>query len=342
MPVKFELSEKNLFPIQSLEVSEHPISPTRSITSTSSPGKSKRSIRRTVQEIVESENEDFLQSPRLSGYFFMFTSYMILLISSMKAQNSKEIANPELPVNEWKQKASLYGSVFFITASILIVAGHFDRFLMPSVWKCILKRGSIVECVILSMFMTFALFLVYAGTSSTGLGGFAGLNSNIYFSSWIGFSACIYTFDLWLKDTQQPSIAEWLKIFSSKTNFNWLFTLLFAILALVSQIDVFYVGKMLSNQTSILMMSASAATVILCLFALIMNRYFHTLKWHAFEGVISLGLAGFWSWTVFTFVGTQGLINSPSNVYIAPWGLFYFSISTFTMWLKENMPDSLK
>lgn len=110
-----------------------------------------------------------------------------------------EKEGPEL--SDWKRKCTLYGSLTSMVAVIFIVALHFDSFLLPQLWRITFKNGSMGECTMLAFLTLFAIFIVYVATSTTGLGGYAGLNYNVFFSSWAGLVGCCHTFDLWLVDS---------------------------------------------------------------------------------------------------------------------------------------------
>jgi len=201
MPVKVVLREINKigFPLTlSLRDSQHSIP-----YSTTSPRIRLRG--RTTEDLVRRYNQiasdDIYASSRLSGYLFIFTAYCVLFVSSFQAKNSGLQVQNDLTLSTWKFWCTFYGSLGFMITMVVTVAAHFDSFLCPRLWRCIFKLGSKGECVFLSVLVTFAIFLVYCSTSTNGLGGFAALNYNVYFSSWAGLVACCYTMDLWLTDS---------------------------------------------------------------------------------------------------------------------------------------------
>ena len=168
---------------------------------------------RTTENLVKTRNktleeEDIYASSRLSGYLFIFTAYCVTFVSAFKARGdsvkengTRSLEAGELALTPWKVSCTFYGSLAFMIGMIIIVAAHFDRFLLPRLWRHLFKVGGKGEVWILSVCMGCALFIVYCSTSSTGLGGFAGLNYNVYFSSWAGLAASVHTFDIWLKDS---------------------------------------------------------------------------------------------------------------------------------------------
>ena len=207
VPVKLTLRESTSaeFPI--------PV-PSRSFVQSISPSSRSTTFRRT-ENLVKTRNktledEDIYASSRLSGYLFIFTAYCVTFVSAFKARGDDQKENgtrslgpgvEELALIPWKVSCTFYGSLTFMIGMIIIVAAHFDGFLLPRLWRHLFKVGGKGELWILSLFMGFALFIVYCSTSSTGLGGFAGLNYNVYFSSWAGLAASVHTFDTWLKDS---------------------------------------------------------------------------------------------------------------------------------------------
>lgn len=54
------------------------------------------------------------------------------------------------------------------------------------------------------------------------------------------------------------------------------------------------------------------------------------------EGVICLGLCGFYFWFVFEFTGVNGFINGLSNFYFGSWGAFINSVFLLATWMREN------
>eukprot|EP00979_Chaetoceros_neogracilis_P000434 scaffold107_cov269-Chaetoceros_neogracile.AAC.26 len=193
VPVKLTLRESTSaeFPI--------PV-PSRWFVQSISPSSRSTTFRRT-QNLVKTRNktledEDIYASSRLSGYLFIFTAYCVTFVSAFKARGDEQKENgtrslgpgvEELALIPWKVSCTFYGSLAFMIGMIIIVAAHFDGFLLPRLWRHLFKVG------------------VYCSTSSTGLGGFAGLNYNVYFSSWAGLAASVHTFDTWLKDSAKAS-----------------------------------------------------------------------------------------------------------------------------------------
>jgi len=230
MPVRVVLREQtNPFPIPIPSSSRSSI---HHSTSALSPLSRLRGS--TINDVLNKRNEtleeeDIYASSRLSGYLFIVTAYCVLFVSAFKearenknaqatyfdySNSNLSLCNPDftdsdLQLMPWKVSCTVYGSLAFMISTATIATVHFDGFLIPGLWRCLFKVGGKGEMLILSLMMGFGLFIVYCSTSSTGLGGFAGLNYNVYFSSWAGLAATIYTFDLWLKDSVS---AEWLSI----------------------------------------------------------------------------------------------------------------------------------
>jgi hypothetical protein len=171
-----------------------------------SPSSQRKRLRgRRTEDLVRRYNQiasdDIYASSRLSGYLFIFTAYCVLFVSSFQARNNDRQVENDLTLSTWKFWCTFYGSLGFMIAMIVTIAAHFDSFLCPRLWRFVFKLGSKGECFVLSVLIAFAIFMVYCSTSTNGLGGFAALNYNVYFSSWAGLVACSYTMDLWLTDS---------------------------------------------------------------------------------------------------------------------------------------------
>lgn len=152
-------------------------------------------------------SKDVSASQRLSGYLFIFISYVVLFVSSIKKNEKVEVkydgsdneeAVQSLPsIAEWKRLSAVFGSASFSGLMIFTVIAHFDKICAPNLWLAIYKDGSLVEGIILMVLFIAASFMLYVSTSITGIGGAVGKNYNVYFSSWLGFFSCVYTFSLW-------------------------------------------------------------------------------------------------------------------------------------------------
>ncbi len=116
-------------------------------------------------------------------------------------------------INEWKRLSSVIGSSAFAGLMIFIVGVHFDHIIAADLWLAIFKDGSCGEALLLTILVFAAIFLVVVSTSVNGIGGFAGANYNVYFSSWIGFFACLYTFNLWKKSALENNVSKKMSTF---------------------------------------------------------------------------------------------------------------------------------
>jgi magnesium-transporting ATPase (P-type) len=203
MPIRIVLKEesKTPFPIGIIEPPSSPLS-----TSSNAGSHPRRSsiLRPTTEQLIrESEmpiNDDISVSSRLSGYFFTFISYLVLLVSTTLSEdnNEEEMESDKITKSEWKQDMTLFGSVTFLVLTFFIILVHFDTWLCPKFWWRIFRSGSKWEGMILICTMLLSLSIVFASTTSDGLGGFAALNYNVYILSWLGLLLTIYTFNLWL------------------------------------------------------------------------------------------------------------------------------------------------
>lgn len=120
------------------------------------------------------------------------------------------------------------------------------------------------------------------------------------------------------------------------TTFSWACTLIFSIITLLSLLDMFLVANMLICKASLIMILSCSASAGCCIFVLLMRACCKPDKnpWHLLEGLMSFLLSSFWTWVVFRFTGINGTVNEPSNSYFGVWGAFFYSISTFGIWLK--------
>ena len=136
------------------------------------------------------------------------------------------------------------------------------------------------------------------------------------------------------------SIGERLKRSPRRTTYNWACSFFCSFITLTSLLDVFKINgfDVLSEQTRIVIFILPSVSIGCCIFALIMNSWCSEpppLSFYLLEGALLFILASFWTWVVFRFTGVHGPINGPSNSYFGVWGSFFYSISTFGVWLKE-------
>jgi len=303
------------------------------------------SFRRRTQDLVRRYSvnhiaaQDVSASDRLSGYLFVFTSYVVLLISSAssRALEEQEIQGIErdYQLSEWKLECTFWGSATFVGLSGMIIAVHFDTVFLLRVWRALFKDGSRWELALCSLLVLGSAFMVYLVTSRDGLGGFMLNNSNAYFSSWLGFFACVHTLQTsWCKGPDRQSLEHWLRSNRRETNFYWVHLLSYSTITLLSVLDVFLTGP---YDIQWIMIISSIVVVGCCILALMMNMACTTfVSWYKLEGLIIFALSGYWSWVVFTVTGVNGLVHGPSNAYFGIWGSFFYAISTFGAWLKEH------
>ena len=296
--------------------------------------------------------EDISASSRLSGYLFIFTAYCVLFVSTVKFRQQYYNRDPDSEafgdgssgpeLSDWKLTCTFYGSLAFMAIIVFIVLVHFDAFMCHQLWQSLLKDGSMGSGVLLTVLFTCALFMLFVSTSATGLGGMSGLNYNVFFSAWAGVFACLHTFDLWVRSLGNgDSIMERLNKSAARTNFYWICTLLFSLITFLSLIDTFIESggvEQLRERTSLIMLIFSGGSGVCCIVSLILNTLIPSPLniWCKIEGLTLLALCGFWTYVVFTFTGINGIVNGPSNSYFGVWGTFYFSITTFGVWMKER------
>ncbi len=318
-----------------------------------------RSRRRSIENLVMRNSprafgaEDISASSRLSGYLFIFTAYCVLFVSTVKFRQDNKNKSPdeveseeaqasEPQLSEWKLGCTLYGSLAFMAVIVFIVAVHFDAFMCMRVWQSLFKDGSPGSGIILLFLLLCSLAMAYVSTSTTGLGGSAGLNYNVFFSAWAGVFACFHTFNLWVESTGAKSIGDSLRESPSMTNFNWACILFFSVIHFLSLLDTFLesggVGFSLRHSYAIAMLSTPLASALCGLISLVMNVFFTSPSnhWYKVEGLLLLGLSGVWSYGVFRYTGINALVNGPSNSYFGILGCFYYSISTFGVWLERQ------
>jgi hypothetical protein len=303
------------------------------------------SLRTRTQDLVRRYSvnritaQDISASNRLSGYLFVFTSYVVLLLSSasssmLEYQETQGI-DGKYRLSEWKLTCTFWGSATFVGLSGMIIAVHFDTIFLRNFWRVVFKDGSWGELALCTVLMLGSGFLVYLVTSRDGLGGFMLTNSNAYFSSWLGFFACAHTLQTcWCKSSDRQSLEQWLRSSRRETNFYWVNLLSFSTITLLSVLDVFLTGP---YDIQWIMIISSIVVVGCCILALIMNMACtNFVSWYKMEGFIIFALSGYWSWVVFTVTGVNGLVHGPSNAYFGIWGSFFYAISTFGAWLKEH------
>ncbi len=328
-------------------------------------------------------SNDISASSRLTGYIFIFTAYCVLFVSSIKYEQPDEgferindavnvleaeiemdmeddngdgdgngndnyngIPQP-LKLSDWKMKCTIYGSATYIAIIIIIISVHFDRYAFPNFWRNMFKNGSRGECTILSILMIFSIFMLYVSTSTTGLGGFAGAKTNVFFSSWLGCIAAAHTFDLWWIASGKERIGDILKK-KCQTNYNWSWTFLFSFITLLSLLDTFLESGVqhMMEIVNLTMIISPSVSCVCCMFAIVMNTWcckggIHNTVRQWIEGLLLVLMCSFWCWVVFRFTGIHGIVNGPSNSYFGVWGAFFFSISTVGVWVKEYQEHRL-
>lgn len=323
-------------------------------TTTNHAHTSSLSFRRRTQDLVRRYDamnnitaRDISASNRLSGYLFVFTSYVVLLLSASVSSVQDMDYIQEHRLSEWKLQCAFWGSATFVGLSLVIIAVHFDTLFLHKFWRVVFQDGSLGELSLCGLLLLGSLFLVYVVTSRDGLGGFLMTNSNAYFSSWLGFFACAHTLQTcWCKGgggrggrrrgpaEERQSLEQWLRSTSRETNFYWVNLLFFSMITLLSVLDVFLTGP---YDIQWIMVISSIVVVGCCILALLMNMAcINFVSWYKLEGLIIFALSGYWSWVVFTMTGVNGLVHGPSNAYFGVWGSFFFAISTFGSWLKEH------
>ena len=115
-------------------------SPTRHTVLNSSRQSSLRLRRRPPQSL---SSRDISASPRLSGYLFIFTAYIVLFVSSMKfAQEEESVIYKLAIIEEWKKLSTIIGSASISFLVVLIISVHFDMVCVPNLWLAIFKDGS--------------------------------------------------------------------------------------------------------------------------------------------------------------------------------------------------------
>jgi hypothetical protein len=173
------------------------------------------SFRKTIRATTLS-SKDISASPRLSGYLLIFIAYVVLFVSSIKHEQTvldnddsidEEVSKNLPPISEWKRLSAIIGSASLSGLMILIVLVHFDTFCFPQLWLKIFRDGSFGESIILTLLFLAARFMVFVSTSLNGLGGVVGKDYNVYFSSWMGFIGCAYTFGLWKNSAMLNSVS---------------------------------------------------------------------------------------------------------------------------------------
>jgi hypothetical protein len=204
MPIRVVLKEettKTPFPIGINDVPSSPMS----VSSIAGLRPRRSSILRpTTEQLIRKSDlpiaDDISVSSRLSGYLFIFISYLVLLVSTTLSYDiiDEEMESDKITKSKWKQDMTLFGSVTFLGLTFLIILVHFDTWLFPKFWWRVFRPGSKWEGMLLICTMLLSLGIVFASTSSDGLGGVAALNYNVYILSWLGLVLTIYTFNLWL------------------------------------------------------------------------------------------------------------------------------------------------
>jgi len=336
-------------------------SPTSPVGSIISSQNQNPSFRRGRMQSLSSR--DISASSRLSGYLFIFTAYVVLFVSSFKYESIEDkftdalaqdvVAEHVIDIKEWKRLSAMVGSASFVGLMVLIVGVHFDTMIARKLWLKIFRDGSMGEAIILTILNLGALFMVYVCTSINGIGGFAGTNYNVYFSSWLGFFACVYTFGLWNTAASQRNVNITFSLRYStfvtqrKTVKGWIWTMFFSLVTFFSLLEMFLLSENFDkpvgeNQLAIMLLCSSGC-VFCCLLVLFMNALCSWCQclchWHKIELVILVILIGFWTWAVFRFTGINGLVNGPGNSYFGAWGSFACSISIFGSWKADYKND---
>jgi len=86
-------------------------------------------------------------------------------------------------VYRWKLWGAIYVASIGVGMNLLILLVHFDTVMLPKLWVCIFRDGSLAERNLILFMILFWAAAVHTCTSSLSVGE---LQANVYFTAWIG------------------------------------------------------------------------------------------------------------------------------------------------------------
>jgi hypothetical protein len=234
---------------------------------------------------------------------------------------------------------------------LVITLAHFDTFLFPEFWKEIFQDGSKGERNLLLGLILFWAAGLFLCTSFLSVGA---VQANVYFTTWIAFVSSVMNFGVWRISCGKVSFEDLLHSQKRATSFNWLWTVICALVSSLGASDLYANREHLSDKyeggkysTSDLKMAMILAwvSVGIGLVALLGNHYLtkeysvtccHKFEkafgWRQGEFCLIILMLALYGYIIFN---QTPVLNEPSNVYFGVWGTFFSSLFTFGTWLKE-------
>ncbi|KAG7373168.1 hypothetical protein IV203_033892 [Nitzschia inconspicua] len=261
------------------------------------------------------------------------------------------------PVFTWKLIGCFVVAGLGTIINLFVILAHFDTVVVPWLWLRIFRDGSRYEQVIVIAMVFFWAGGIHINTSPLSVGE---SNPNTYITTWVSFFAAFLNAGVWRVSAGRISIAEYVNNHHRTTTYNWLWTFMFACTsagALTSTylnrqyVSLYFDGQTLelTKQQWITALAILWGLTVVCCTAILLNHFLKKscevrvcnngivlIGWRQAEGLISLGLAGFYFWFVYTYTGVDGFINGLNNLYFGSWGAFINSILLLSAWFSEN------
>lgn len=337
-------------------------------------------VQRSGQTTHSRYASDIRASPRLLGYVFALTACAIMLASVIQFYRAPGTVPPQFQdyfnsqryfvtstntvILWWKVWGAIAVSSAGCLVYLLIIVAHFNTICLPNLWVRFFRDGSLAER---NLLLLLIVFWVAGLTISTGSLSVGESQPNVFFTTWIAFSATVNNLAVWRESAGLPSFLS-RHGHARDTTYNWLWTAFFSLILAGSVSDIYVYrdeitlqsdGQKLnvSQQTWIIVLSVVWAEVGICFTALLLNRIqvepftlpCHCRRgrhreesvrcvfgWRHLEGLVLILSVGGKYYVVLKYTGVDTVINGLSNSYIGMWGTFFSSVSTFGTWLKEN------
>lgn len=249
--------------------------------------------------------DDIRASPRLLGYIFSMIAGAVMLISVVEFyQETFQVPNDTIELEDlykyyyyaggvvyrWKLWGAIYISTAGVILSFLTVLVHFDTVVAPNLWILLFRDGSLAErnwILFLSLFWAAA---VHVCTSTLSVGE---SQPNVYFTTWIAFSASAMNYGIWRESSGLPLITDKVTMLHEgrrETTYHWMWTGIFSCIFAGaatnmyynrSEINIRYQGDPISlrDKDWIIILGLMWGEVALCMTAIMLNEVFQN-SWH--------------------------------------------------------------
>ena len=300
--------------------------------------------------------DDIRASPRLLGYLFSMIAGAVMLTSVVEFYRERnlnsEIDSEELNefyvyaggvVYRWKLWGAIYCSTAGVVLSFLTALVHFDTIVAPNLWVSLFRDGSLAERNWIFFLILFWAGTVHICTSTLSVGE---SQPNVYFTTWIAFSASAMNYGIWRESAGLQPIADkmtMLKEGRRETTYHWMWTGIYSCIFAGAATDMFYNRAeidirfrgdpiSLHDKDWIIILAIVWAEAALCASAIVFNevfqnswrlpctigrakmRYRCVLGWRQLEGPVIILDTAVKFWVILEYAAVDGGTILPSFV----------------------------